>query len=945
MAATVFSLIGRISMQGISSSLKEVEGLEGSVKKLSKEVGKLGTNLSKAGSFLTKNLTLPLAAAGAAIGALALKTGNYASELSTLHQETGLSKDALQEFAHVAKQAGGDANTLFASVTALQNKLPEITKGSGEAAKALDTLGINVTNADGTFRDMNELFPEVIKKLQGVSDVTQRNILASEIFGKRSKELASIMGLGAGEMDKLRKEAHDLGLVMGSDGLQAAENFKAGVEKLKEQISAVGLEIGTKVIPILNETFIPLLQSTLIPALKLGADAVGGLAKAFSVLPHELQTVTLGLGSIVTALGPIVLGIGSLSGVVSKAIPVLAGLATTMGAASAGATGLGAALMGLVTGVALPLAALASVAWAVTTVYNEFATLKRLKEEAEKSNAEVKQMQDLVGVSVAAKKAVEEYEKLGAAGDKAFDPKKMEELKLKHEDAVIAAKNYNMELQKGRKLTEEEITATRNKLRGIKEVSAEEKRQTEYAIAQAKQKAEEEAKLAKQRAKEAAEANKRRIAELDALVKDHAEKYLRMGKDAEWLNRREEELEVAKAMKLKASTEDIAKIRQYYDAESVRIAKEAADKVAEQQKKVAEANEQNYSKYVGKRLEMLGIEQTAVETKYAAEVDATKNSTMSQIAIHEKYAEQRIDIGRKMLTQQTKLLDLEYDAAIKAAEKEGADVAPIREAYALEWQRITQASAEMELRIQKELTAKIAEETQRRVGITQRWVDTIVSVVSSVTSKINAIYNQAYRNREMNLDRYYKEEKKRIETAAKNQIITEEQKNSQLEALDEEMDAKKLALQRKQAKTQKAMSIFSIISDTASGVMRAIKDFGVVVGGIMAGVVTALGATQLALVASQPEPFAAGGLVKGSAAGIHAQVGERNQDELIMPLDKGVEMLADKLDSRGGGETRNYQIDVHVGTMIADELSVKKFGRKIREVIISEDRRTGVAYA
>jgi len=932
-------------MQGISSSLKEVEGLEGSVKKLSKEIGKLGANFSKAGSFLTKNLTLPLAAAGAAIGALALKTGDYASELSTLHQETGLSSDALQEFAHVAKQCGGDANALFGTVSALQNKLPEIAKGSGEAAKALDTLGINVLDANGNYRDMNELFPEVIKKLQGVTDVTQRNILAAEIFGKKSKELASIMGISGGEMDKLRQEAHDLGLVMSEDGLKSAENFKAGIEKLKEQVSAVGREIGTKVIPILNETFIPLVQSTLIPALKTAADAVGGLAKMFSALPSELQTVTLGLGGIMTALGPIVLGIGSLGGVVSKAIPILSSLAVATGGAAAGATGLGAALMGLVTGVALPLAALASVAWAVTTVYKEFSTLKRLKEEAEKSNAEVKQMQTLVGVASAAKNAVAEYEKLRDAGDKAFDPKKLEELKLKHEDAVLAAKNYNMELQTGRKLTDEEITSTRNKLRGIKEVSAEEKRQTEYAIAQAKAKAEEEAKLAKQRAKEAAEANKRRIAELDALVKDHAEKYLRMGKDAEWLNRREEELEVQKAVKLKASAEDIAKIRQYYDAESVRIAKEAADKAAEQQKKIAETNEQNYSKYVGKRLEMLGIEQTVVEAQYASDVDASKNSTMSQIAVHEKYADRRTDIARKMLTQQTKLLDLEYEAAVKAAEKEGADVAPIRETYALEWQKITQASAETELRIQKDLTAKIAEETSRRVGITQRWADTITSVVSSLSNKINAIYAQAYRNREMTLDRHYKEEKARIEAAAKNQLITEDQKNAQLEALDEETAAKKLALQKKQAKVQKALSIISIVSDTASGVMRAIKDFGIVVGGIMAGVVTAMGATQLALVASQPEPFAAGGLVKGSPAGVNAQVGERNQDELIMPLDKGVEMLADKLDGRGGGETRNYQIDVHVGTMIADEIGIKKLGRKIREVIMSEDRRTGVAYA
>jgi hypothetical protein len=943
MAATAFSLIGRISMQGISSALKEVDGLEGSVKKLSKEIGTLGRNFSKAGSFLTKNLTLPLAAAGAAIGALALKTGDYASELSTLHEQTGLSSDALQEFAHVAKVAGGDANSLFGSITALQNKLPEIAKGSGEAAKALDTLGINVLDANGNYRDMNELFPDVIKKLQGVSDVTQRNILASEIFGKKSKELASIMGMSGGEMDKLRKEAHDLGLVMGEDSLKAADNFRVGVEKLKEQVAAVGRDIATKVIPILNETFIPLIQSTLIPALHTAASAVGGLAKAFSALPSELQTVTLGLGGIVTALGPIVLGIGSMAGVVSKAIPILSSLAVTMGAAATGATGLGAALMGLVTGVALPLAALASVAWAVSTIYTEFSTLKRLKEEAAQSEAETKQMQGLVGVAAQAKKAVAEYEKLREAGDSAFDPKRLEELKLKHEDAVIAAKNYNMELQKGRKLTDEEIASTRNKLRGIKEVSAEEKRLTEYQVAQAKQKAEEEAKLAKQRAKEAAEANKRRIAELDALVNDHAEKYKKMDMTAEQLIRHEEELEVQKATKLKASAEQIATIRQYYEAEYVKAAKETADKIIEKQNKIAEINEKNYNNLASKRLEATGNQLAAVDEEYKKIEDTTKSSLQSQVQLHEKYAQEKLEIRRLMLTQETEILNMEYEAAIKAAEKEGADVTPIKEYYALEWARISKNAADEEYKIHQDLTRKIEDESKRRVGIVQSWLGAITSVVSSVVNKVNAIYAQSQKNQEMKLDKHYQEEKKRIESAAQNNIITEEQKNAQLEALDEEQNAKKLALQKEQAKRQKAISIFSIITDTAAGIMRAIKDFGFIVGGIMGVAIGALGAAQIAVVSAEPEPFFDGGLIQGSPSGIHATVGERNQDELIMPLDRGVEMLVDKLDSRGGsGDNRNYNIDIHVGTMIADEIGIKKLGRKIREVIVNEDRRTGV---
>jgi len=946
MAATAFSLIGRISIDGVKDSLKQVEGLEGKVKDLQKELGRLGNSLNKAGSFLTKNLTVPLAAAATAIGALALKTGEYASKLNSLEQETGLTTDTLQEFEHVAKVTGGSSEALFGSITALTNKMPEIAKGSGDAAKAMDTLGINVTNADGSYRNMNELFPEIISRLHNISDITTRNSLATDIFGKKSKELATFMGLSSSEMGKLRQEAHSMGLVMSSEALKSADDFRIGVEQLKAQLTAVGQDLATKIIPVLNESLIPLLQSTLIPALKLSADAVGGLAKAFSVLPNEVQTVVLALGGVVGAMGPIALIGGKIALAFKALIPVLSSLAVSMGAATAGASGLSTALMGLATGIALPLAAIASLASAVVICYREFSTLKRLKEEAAEDEKFSQQSQTLFKTAMSAKKLRDEYEKL--RGSSKFDQGEFDKMQKAYEDAAIAMQNHNRVRQGMQPLNEQELVHYRNKLKGIKEVSEAEKRQTEYALAQAKE-----------RMKALQEEAKRRKKELADMVADYDDKYERLFMTAEELNRHEEALAVQKAEKIGATEDEIYTIRQYYNELRQRLEDDAQKKLAddlEEELKKVEERYQKELKYVAElnetkrniavdnmriegdeyvkalqethEIELARVQQQGGDKK-ALQIQQNTEMKLLQIEISRQISEVEIENKRASLQYQ-------FDMEIEEATKAGTETSAIRERYALEFDNLERQKLATVKQADAEFTATVKKGNAERAALNRSYIQGFVSGMIGAINQLGSIMSMFSANEEKRVDREYKQKREAIEA----NVTDETERARQLEALDEEHEAKKLNIQKEQAKREKALGIFNTIVNTATAIVKALADLGPIAGPIMAGVVGALGIAQTAAIASTPEPFYDGGLVRGSQSGIHAQVGERNQDELIMPLDRGVELLAEKLSDRGTTGD-NYTINVNVGTLIGNEQSYKQLGRKIREVLISENRRTG----
>tara|TARA_R100000655_G_scaffold35790_2_gene69578 strand:- start:1290 stop:3911 length:2622 start_codon:yes stop_codon:yes gene_type:complete len=110
-------------------------------------------------------------------------------------------------------------------------------------------------------------------------------------------------------------------------------------------------------------------------------------------------------------------------------------------------------------------------------------------------------------------------------------------------------------------------------------------------------------------------------------------------------------------------------------------------------------------------------------------------------------------------------------------------------------------------------------------------------------------------------------------------------------AMDKKLEAKKLAMQRKQAEREKKIQLFTAIMNTAAGVASALPNL------ILAAIVATMGAVQIATIASTPLPMAKGGLAFGPT---HAIVGDNpnaaNDPEVVAPLSKLKQMLGGEMD-------------------------------------------------
>lgn len=175
---------------------------------------------------------------------------------------------------------------------------------------------------------------------------------------------------------------------------------------------------------------------------------------------------------------------------------------------------------------------------------------------------------------------------------------------------------------------------------------------------------------------------------------------------------------------------------------------------------------------------------------------------------------------------------------------------------------------------------------------------------STAFSMMGQISSQFIANRQIENENWYKKQKELIDGSTK----SEEEKAEALASLDQKMADKTAKLKKKQAKADKRAAIFEATINTATAITKAYPNI------FLAGLVAALGAVQVAAIASQPIPaFADGG---EPPVGRVSLVGERGP-ELFVPKSRGTIIPNHML----GGGSQNVSVQVY-GTLDSEGIQI-----------------------
>lgn len=162
-------------------------------------------------------------------------TAKYADEVDKSSRRFSISMEAYQEWAHALSQSG-------ASTQDLQRGLLNISKaaqgeGTQEVVDAFGKLGLTDL-LDGTHKN-EDILSEVITKLAGWEDRSERDYLVQTIFGRNGLNLNALLDSGVDGIKGLIQEAHDLGLIMSDEDVQKGVEYGDALANMKDAMEMV----------------------------------------------------------------------------------------------------------------------------------------------------------------------------------------------------------------------------------------------------------------------------------------------------------------------------------------------------------------------------------------------------------------------------------------------------------------------------------------------------------------------------------------------------------------------------------------------------------------------------------------------------------------------------------------------------------------------------------
>lgn len=348
--------------------------------------------------------------------------------------------------------------------------------------------------------------------------------------------------------------------------------------------------------------------------------------------------------------------------------------------------------------------------------------------------------------------------------------------------------------------------------------------------------------------------------------------------------------------------------------------------------------------------EKTGADVLLIESKYE-EMKLQKKDEYAQKRIEKesKTAARIALVNEAALQEELSSLDLQYAKGLLAEEDYQKQKEDIVTKYAVEQAKASLSatkailedpnlSPESRLKLEEDIAKKEIElakavsdaeitAAQRSTDEQKKRIETIANAIDQASQLMGALSDFASTLYEAQIQKLEEqqeaaqkasdEEIARIEHLAEIGAISQEEAEARKRAAEvktakkeEELARKKAALQTRQAKLEKATNIAQTIMNTATAIMRALKDLGPIAGAVAAAMVGAMGAVQLATIVAQPIPKYAKG-TKGHKGGL-AIVGDGGVSETVI-TNKGMYLTPNTptlVDLPKGTKVLPYAIDM-----------------------------------
>ena len=194
---------------------------------------KTGETLFKAGDYLF-TMTSNVAA--------------YGDEVDEMSKKLGVSTDAYQYWNKVLESNG---TSMRAMSGAFKNMNKIITGATAEQIAAFEKLGLS--EEEVAAMNPEDLFGELIIRLQNITDPVKQASLAMDLFGASGQQLGPVLQMSNQELSEFMQQTQMLGTVMEKDAVQDAAKFSDSLDMLNSAVDGVKMSLVSGFMPGISQ--------------------------------------------------------------------------------------------------------------------------------------------------------------------------------------------------------------------------------------------------------------------------------------------------------------------------------------------------------------------------------------------------------------------------------------------------------------------------------------------------------------------------------------------------------------------------------------------------------------------------------------------------------------------------------------------------------------------
>lgn len=262
------------------------------------------------------------------------EAADYADDVLMFAEQTSMSTDAVQAWSYASERLDVSFDTVKGSLKDLTSNMKSYRDAMDEGevndqVKAFQALGITVYDANGEFRNANDVFYEAIDALGQVQNSTERDALAMSILGESAQELNPFIKEGSASLREYAAEAANTGYIMSTDTLESLQAVDDAQQELLATQKKVSNQIAGEYAPYMTEAlgdtkdFIDKIGTSLTKS-KI-VEAFGSILTSASGLLEPIGTLA---GYLMPALAKSMEGVAYTFALIADTANVVAGILT-----------------------------------------------------------------------------------------------------------------------------------------------------------------------------------------------------------------------------------------------------------------------------------------------------------------------------------------------------------------------------------------------------------------------------------------------------------------------------------------------------------------------------------------------------------------------------------------------------------------------------------------